>query len=54
MFRLILDPSGIVVETTLKELLPAVVIWGKEGNQPLSQLLRVLFSHILGSAQVQQ
>lgn len=51
MFQLILDPSGIVVETTLKELVPAVVTWAKHGNQPLSQLLRLLFSHILGSAQ---
>eukprot|EP00250_Pteridium_aquilinum_P009534 c18734_g1_i1 orf=241-3768(+) len=51
MFQLILDPSGVVVEMTLKELVPAVVTWANNGNQPLSQLLRLLFSHILASAQ---
>lgn len=51
MFQLVLDPTGAVVETTLKELVPAVVTWARHGNQPLSQLLRSLFSHLLGSAQ---
>lgn len=51
MFQLILDPTGMVVETTLKELVPAVVRWAKHGNQPLRQLLRLLLSNLLGSAQ---
>ncbi|KAH7433811.1 hypothetical protein KP509_07G087500 [Ceratopteris richardii] len=51
MFQLLLDPSGVVVDTTLKELVPAVITWARNGNQPLSQLLRVLSSHILSSAQ---
>lgn len=48
MFQLICDPSGVVVETTLKELLPAVIKWGNK----LDHVLRVLISHILSSAQV--
>ncbi|KAL9671899.1 hypothetical protein QQ045_009472 [Rhodiola kirilowii] len=47
MFQLVCDPSGLVVETTLKELLPAVVTWGEK----LDHVLRVVLSHILGSAQ---
>uniref|UniRef100_A0A7N0UGV9 HEAT repeat-containing protein n=1 Tax=Kalanchoe fedtschenkoi TaxID=63787 RepID=A0A7N0UGV9_KALFE len=47
MFQLVCDPSGLVVETTLKELLPAVVTWGDK----LDHVLRVVLSHILGSAQ---
>ncbi|CAJ1948217.1 unnamed protein product [Sphenostylis stenocarpa] len=42
MFQLICDPSGVVVETTLKELVPAVIKWGNK----LDHVLRVLFSHI--------
>lgn len=49
MFQLICDPSGLVVETTLKELLPAVIKWGNR----LDHILRVLLSHTLSSAQVQ-
>lgn len=48
MFQLVCDPSGLVVETTLKELVPAVITWGGK----LDHSLRVLLSHILGSAQV--
>lgn len=48
MFQLVCDPSGVVVETTIKELVPALVNWGKE----LDHLLQVLLSHALGSAQV--
>lgn len=48
MFQLVCDPSGVVVETTLKELLPAVINWGNQ----LDHILRVLLSHILSSAQV--
>lgn len=48
MFQLICDPSGVVVEITLKELVPAVLKWGNK----LDHILRVLLSHILSSAQV--
>ncbi|KAF2295336.1 hypothetical protein GH714_032600 [Hevea brasiliensis] len=48
MFQLVCDPSGVVVETALKELLPAVIKWGNK----LDHILRVLLSHILSSAQV--
>ncbi|XP_075646838.1 uncharacterized protein LOC142617763 [Castanea sativa] len=47
LFQLVCDPSGVVVETTLKELLPAVINWGNK----LDHILRVLLSHILSSAQ---
>lgn len=48
MFQLVCDPSGVVVESTLKELVPAVIKWGNK----LDHVLKVLFSHILSSAQV--
>lgn len=48
MFKLVCDPSGLVVETTITELLPAIIKWGNK----LDHILRVLRSHILGSAQV--
>ena len=48
MFQLICDPSGVVVETTLKELVPAVI---KCGNK-LDHVLVVSLSHIVSSAQV--
>ncbi|KAK1320907.1 hypothetical protein QJS10_CPA03g00594 [Acorus calamus] len=47
MFQLICDPSGVVVETSLKEIVPAVISWGNK----LDHILRVLLSHILGSVQ---
>lgn len=47
MFQLACDPSGVVVETTLKKLVPAVITWGNK----LDHILRVLLSHALGSAQ---
>ncbi|KAM5558021.1 RAB11-binding protein RELCH [Rosa sericea] len=47
MFQLVCDPSGVVVETTLKELVPAVIKWGHK----LDHVLRVLLSHILSSAE---
>ncbi|KAG5623644.1 hypothetical protein H5410_008862 [Solanum commersonii] len=47
MFQLVCDPSGVVVETTIKELVPPLVHWGKE----LDHLLQVLLSHALSSAQ---
>ncbi|KDP32975.1 hypothetical protein JCGZ_13006 [Jatropha curcas] len=47
MFQLVRDPSGVVVETALKELLPAVIKWGNK----LEHILRTLLSNILSSAQ---
>ncbi|GJU29765.1 armadillo-like helical domain-containing protein [Tanacetum coccineum] len=45
MFQLVCDPSGVVVETTIKELVPALLKWGSK----LDHILRVLLSHILSS-----
>ncbi|KAL3813274.1 hypothetical protein ACJIZ3_014542 [Penstemon smallii] len=47
MFQLACDPSGVVVETTTKELVHALISWGSK----LDHILQVLLSHILGSAQ---
>ncbi|KAH9311798.1 hypothetical protein KI387_026833, partial [Taxus chinensis] len=47
MFQLVCDPSGTVVETSLKNLVPAVISWGNK----LDHVLRVLLSHLLASAQ---
>ncbi|KAF0917240.1 hypothetical protein E2562_017130 [Oryza meyeriana var. granulata] len=47
MFQLVCDPSGAVVNVALKELVPAIVRWGDK----LDQILRVLLTHILASAQ---
>ncbi|KAI4389323.1 hypothetical protein MLD38_001560 [Melastoma candidum] len=47
MFQLVCDPSSLVVETTLKELVPAVVSWENQ----LDHVLRVLLSHAISSAQ---
>ncbi|CAK9150667.1 unnamed protein product [Ilex paraguariensis] len=47
MFQLVCDSSGMVVETTIKELVPTLLKWGNK----LDHILRVLLSHILGSAQ---
>lgn len=49
MFQLVCDPSGIVVETTIKDLVPALINWGNK----LDHILQVLLSHILESAQVE-
>lgn len=48
MFQLACDPSGLVVETTIKELVPALIKWGNK----LENVLQVLLSHVLSSAQV--
>lgn len=48
MFQLVCDPSGVVVETTMKKLVPALLNWGKN----LDHILQLLLSHVLGSAQV--
>lgn len=47
MFQLACDPSGVVVETTMKRLVPALVTWGNN----LDHILQLLLSHILGSVQ---
>lgn len=47
MFQLVCDPSGTVVETSLKDLVPSVISWGNN----LDHILRVLLSHLLASAQ---
>ncbi|XP_071679532.1 uncharacterized protein [Lolium perenne] len=47
LFQLACDPSGVVVDVALRELVPAVVRWGGK----LDQILIVLLSHILVSAQ---
>ncbi|XP_068302700.1 uncharacterized protein [Pyrus communis] len=47
MFQLVCDPSGVVVETTLKQLVPAVNKWGNK----LDHILRVLLCHISSSVQ---
>ncbi|GFY86766.1 HEAT repeat-containing protein [Actinidia rufa] len=47
MFQLVCDPSGVVVETTIKDLAPALINWGDK----LDNMLRVLLSHIISSAQ---
>jgi hypothetical protein len=48
LFQLACDPSDVVVDVALRELVPAVVRWGGK----LDQILIVLLSHILVSAQV--
>lgn len=47
MFQLVCDPSGVVVDTTIKELVPTLVKWGNK----MDHILRVLLSHIISSAQ---
>ncbi|KAL8117968.1 hypothetical protein AgCh_015750 [Apium graveolens] len=47
MFQLVCDPSGVVVETTIKELVPALLNWANR----LDNMLRVLMSNILSAAQ---
>ncbi|XP_021763619.1 lisH domain and HEAT repeat-containing protein KIAA1468 homolog [Chenopodium quinoa] len=47
MFQLVCDPAGVVVDATLKELVPTLVRWGNK----LDHMLIVLLSHILNSAQ---
>lgn len=47
VFQLVCDPAGVVVDATLKELVPALVKWGNK----LDHILSLLLSHILDSAQ---
>lgn len=52
MFDLVCDPMGPVVDTSLKELVPAMVVWNKREKQPLTQLFRGILSRLLMAAQV--
>ncbi|CAO2817223.1 unnamed protein product [Amaranthus hypochondriacus] len=47
MFQLVCDPAGVVVDTTLKELIPALVKWGNK----LDHILSLSLSHIVNFAQ---
>lgn len=47
MFQLVCDPAGVVVDTTIKELVPIVIKWGDK----MDHVLEVLLSHILDSVQ---
>ncbi|CAH1429007.1 unnamed protein product [Lactuca virosa] len=42
MFHLVCDPSGAVVDTTIKELVPAVLKWGERERWTVDVLLRLL------------
>lgn len=52
MFDLVCDPMGPIVDTSLKELVPAMVVWNKREKQPLTQLFRGILSRLLMAAQV--
>lgn len=52
MFALVCDPMGPVVDTALKELVPALLAWKKREKQSLSQLYKGLLSRLLMAAQV--
>jgi hypothetical protein len=52
MFDLVSDPMGPVVDTSLRELVPALLAWDKREKQSLSQLYKGLLSRLLMSAQV--
>jgi hypothetical protein len=52
MFALICDPMGPVVDTALRELVPALLAWKKREKQSLSQLYKGLLSRLLMAAQV--
>ncbi|EPS69268.1 hypothetical protein M569_05497, partial [Genlisea aurea] len=47
MFQLVYDPSGMVVETAMKDLVPALIKWGDK----LDHILNVLLSHLIQSVQ---
>ncbi|XP_051149752.1 uncharacterized protein LOC127264322 [Andrographis paniculata] len=46
MFQLVCDPARTVSETTMKDLVPALINWGNE----LDHILQVIMSRILGSS----
>lgn len=43
MFQLVCDPSGVVVDTTIKELVPALLKWGNKLDHHFSS---ITFLHI--------
>ncbi|KAG0609564.1 hypothetical protein M758_8G193900 [Ceratodon purpureus] len=51
MFALVCDPMGPVVDTSLRELVPALLAWKKREHQSLSQLYKGLLSRLLMAAQ---
>lgn len=52
MFDLVCDPMGPVVDTSLRELVPALLAWRKRENQSPFQLYKGLLSRLLLAAQV--
>lgn len=52
MFDLTSDPVGPVVETTLREVVPALVAWIEREKYPLTHLYRGILSRLLLTAQV--
>ncbi|KAL8161817.1 hypothetical protein V2J09_013306 [Rumex salicifolius] len=44
MFQLVCDPAGVVVDTTLSDIIPAIIKWGNK----LDHILLALLSHMLG------
>lgn len=51
MFDLVCDPMGPVVDTSLRELVPALLAWRKRENQSPFQLYKGLLSRLLLAAQ---
>lgn len=52
MLDLTCDPVGPVVETTLREVVPALVAWIKRKKHPLTHLYSGVISRLLITAQV--
>lgn len=52
MFDLVCDPMGPVVDTSLRELVPALLAWNKREMRSFAQLYKGLLSRLLMSAQV--
>lgn len=52
LFQLVSDPSRIVVEETVKTLLPAILLWIEGGNRPLLPLIQSLISHLFAHVEV--
>lgn len=47
MYQLVCDPAGVVVDTALNDIVPAIIKWGNK----LDHILLALLSHILGLVQ---
>jgi hypothetical protein len=52
MLDLTCDPVGPVVETTLREVVPALVAWIKREKHPLTHVYRGVISRLLTTVQV--